>query len=129
MERQQVYILLGELSETAVDLIADEPLPHFAGALTVELLQVLANPLHFMYIKASEFLNKSPLWNLEKLPSYWINRILLRKPDIDDRFHKEVEWLIHILIEGLRTFSVRWLHVEVVVQADQHIGDECLQTV
>ena len=105
-ERQQIYVLLGELCETTAHLRAEEALSYFAGVLAVRLLPVLADPLHFMYIKASKFLNRGPIWNLSKLPSYWVDRIIMHEPSDDNGYYMEVEWLIDLLIDGLRTVEV-----------------------
>ena len=67
---------------------------------------MLSNPLHFMYTKANEFLNRAPEWNVAKLPSYWVDRILMNSPTNGDGYHQEVEWLLEGLIDGLRTSTV-----------------------
>ncbi|KAL9585755.1 MAG: hypothetical protein Q9212_001339 [Teloschistes hypoglaucus] len=102
-ERGPLYLLAGELVETVKDSIADRPLPYFAGAIAAESCVVLANPLHMLYAKVNKFLNKGPTWNVEKLPSYWVEHVLMRLPTNDDDYYKEVSWLLDQLIDGLRT--------------------------
>ncbi|KAI9821680.1 MAG: hypothetical protein M1827_002261 [Pycnora praestabilis] len=102
-ERQQIYVLLGELVETARDIIDTRRSPSFIGAFASRALLIVADPLHTLYPKMNRFLNKGPLWTVEKVPSYWVDKILLQPPDEDDAHYKEVEWLLDFLIDGLRT--------------------------
>ena len=60
-----------------------------------------------MYTKINKFLNKGPEWNVVKLPSYWVDRVMLHPPTDDDSHHEEVKWLLDVLIAGLRTSVVR----------------------
>ena len=69
-------------------------------------MMVLGDPLHFMYTKVNKFLNKSPKWNPRKLPSYWIDKVLLHPPTEDESHYREVEWVLDALMEGLRTAQV-----------------------
>ncbi len=96
-------MLVGEVIETAAKVIADDPLVYYAGVLAASFLLVLADPLHFMYTKVNEFLNRSPEWNVTKLPSYWVDKILMNSPTKDDGHYQEAEWLLDGLIDGLRT--------------------------
>jgi nucleolar pre-ribosomal-associated protein 1 len=72
----------------------------------MRFLIVLSDPLHFLYIKVNKFLNRAPRWDLAKLPSYWVDKILLHPPDSDNAFYQEVEWLLDALTNGLRTYYV-----------------------
>lgn len=74
--------------------------------MAAESCMVLSDPLHFLYSKVNKFLNKGPVWKVEKLPSYWVDGILMRLPTMDDVYYKEMEWLLNVLIEGLRTSVV-----------------------
>ena len=67
-----------------------------------------------MYIKVNKFLNKGPPWNVTKLPSYWIDKVMLHPPSDDDSHHREVEWLLDALLDGLRTPSVSSLIANLV---------------
>ena len=101
-----MYVLLGEIIESAREVISTEPCPHFVAAIASSSLLVLADPLHFMYTKVNKFLNKSPQWNVDKLPVYWIDKIILHPPVDDDAHHREVEWMLDVLMNGLRTPEV-----------------------
>ena len=100
---QQTYVLLGEVIDAA---ISQSPLPYFAGTIAARFLIVLGDPLHILYTKVNEFLNRRPRWNLKRLPSYWIDKILLQSPEDSDAFYQEVEWLLDALADGLRTSNV-----------------------
>lgn len=105
-EWQQTYVVVGELLETAKDATSDNSLPYIAGVLAVRLLAVVADPLHIMYEKVNNFLHKGPRWNVAKLPSYWVDKILLNPPTGDEAHYYEAEWLLDALIDGLRTPTV-----------------------
>ena len=99
-------MLAGELHETAKDVSPSLMLPHFAVAIAAQSLSILANPLHVMYTKINKFLNKGPIWKLEKLPSYWVDRVLLHPPTDDEAHYEEVRWMLNVLTNGLRTPNV-----------------------
>ncbi|KAL8951700.1 MAG: hypothetical protein Q9222_002348 [Ikaeria aurantiellina] len=102
-EREPIYLLTGELVETADDWSTEKPLPYIVGMLAAESCLVLSNPLHNLYAKVNKFLNKGPVWNVKKIPSYWVEQILMHPPSIDEAHYKEVGWLLDLLIAGLRT--------------------------
>ena len=106
VEAPQVYLLVGEIVETTERLLPDEPLPYFAGAFAVHCFNVRSDPSHPMYIKVNKYLLKRPWWDLDKLISYWIDKILLQPPTEDDGLHAELEWLLNILFDGLRSPDV-----------------------
>ena len=99
-------MLIGEIVETAEDFVADGPLTYYAGVLAAGLLLVLGDPMHFMYAKVNAFLNRGPKWDVTKLPSYWVDKILMNPPTHDDGHFQETEWLLDGLIDGLRTSAV-----------------------
>ncbi len=105
-EWQQTYVVAGELVETAKDATSGNALPYIAGVLAARLLSVVADPLHIMYEKVNKFLHKGPRWNVAKLPSYWVDKILLNPPTGDEAHYQEAEWLLDALIDGLRTPAV-----------------------
>ena len=105
-EWEQVHLLLGEVAETATGSIEQEPLPFFAGVLAARSIAVLSDPMHAMFNKLNLFLTRGPTWKVAKLPSYWIDRILLQPPEIDDRGFEEADWLLEVMIDGLRTAKV-----------------------
>ncbi|EEP75875.1 conserved hypothetical protein [Uncinocarpus reesii 1704] len=88
-ERQTLYVLMGELLETSKEVGMNRPLPYIAGELGARLLVVLTEPLHKLYSKANAFLNKAPLWEVAKIPSYWIDKILLHESEYDDSHYEE----------------------------------------
>jgi len=79
------------------------PLPYIAWSLAAQMLRVLTNPLHKLYGKVNKFLNKGPRWEIGKIPSYWIDKILLHEPEYDDAHYGEVSWLLDMFIDGLRS--------------------------
>ena len=105
-EWQQMYMLVGETLETAANIVVENPLPYYAGVLAADLCSVLSDPLHFMYAKVNEFLNRGPEWNVTKLPSYWVDKVLMKPPTDDDGYCQEAEWLLDGLVDGLRTSAV-----------------------
>jgi nucleolar pre-ribosomal-associated protein 1 len=98
-----VYILTGELLETVRQMGFETPVPWIVGECATCCLAVLANPMHKLYGKANKFLQKAPAWEAEKIPSYWIDKILLHEPELDDGYFEETSWLLDLLIKGLRT--------------------------
>jgi len=112
-------MLAGELVETAKNVIDESPLPYFAGVLAVHLLSIIANPLHLMYGKVNKFLNRGPSWTVTKLPSYWVDKILLNPPTEDDAHYLEIEWLLNALIDGLRTPTVSNSAYSYIDRADE----------
>ena len=105
-EALQVYMLLGEVIETVEHLAPGTPFPYFAGVFAARCFLVLAEPLHPLYTKVNNFLHKGPQWKVSKLPSYWIDKILLQPPAEDNGHRVEMEWLLEFLFAGLRTPEV-----------------------
>ncbi|KAI9724127.1 MAG: hypothetical protein M1812_000846 [Candelaria pacifica] len=101
-EKQQIYLLLGELIDTTEEYFSTQPMESFVGVFARCALLVLKDPLHPLYGKVNRFLNKSPTWHVEKIPSYWVDKILLHPPDDDDAHYREVEWLLDTFTDGLR---------------------------
>ena len=102
----QIYMLLGEVIETVEHLVSETPFPHFAGVFASRSYLILAAPLHPLYTKINNFVHKGPQWKVDKLPSYWIDKIILQPPTEDDGYRAEIEWLLDILLDGLRTANV-----------------------
>lgn len=99
-------MLVGEIIEVVRDNVSRTSLPYFAGVMAARFVIILDDPLHFMYAKVNKFLNKTPCWDLTRMPSYWVDKILLQPPTDDDAHYQEVEWLQEALIDGLRTSRV-----------------------
>ena len=91
---------------TAEETITAEPLPSVGSVLGARLTHVLSNPLHCLYAKANEFLGRSPTWNYSKIPTYWIDKVLLLPPEHSDAHLEEVTWVLETLLRGLRTEAV-----------------------
>ncbi|MCJ1477635.1 hypothetical protein MMC13_006308 [Lambiella insularis] len=102
-ERQQLHLLLEEIKESAKGAVLNGPLPYFTGVLASRIVTVMNDPLHFMYTKVNKFLNRSPVWDFAKLPSYWVDRAFLHPPADIDTHHQEVKWVLETLLDGLRT--------------------------
>ncbi|KAK2875018.1 hypothetical protein FQN49_001860 [Arthroderma sp. PD_2] len=102
-ERQPVYVLIGELSETVKGLGLETRAPFIVGELAVRMLAILTSPSHKLYGKVNKFLNKSPQWEVGKIPSYWIDKLLYHEPESDDSHHEEVAWLLDLFVSGLRS--------------------------
>lgn len=103
-----VYTLIGELLETVTGLGLHEPVPWTVGECATCCLSVLVNPLHKIYGKVNKFLQKAPSWEAKKIPSYWIDRVLMHGPEVDDGYFDEVDWLLGFLVKGLRSKAVKF---------------------
>ncbi|KAJ5918959.1 hypothetical protein N7466_002960 [Penicillium verhagenii] len=102
-EWRTVYTLTGELLETASSIGFEKPIPWIVGECASNCLSVLLNPLHKVYGKVNKFLQKAPSWEVEKIPSYWIDRIFLQEPELDDGYFEEIDWLLSLFVKGLRS--------------------------
>ena len=103
-EKDQLWLALGELLETVqVSYNSDQSLPCIAGVFTSYAIKVIGDPLHILYEKINRFLNRGPSWDVDRLPSYWVDKIILNPPDDDDAYHKEIHWLLEVLTDALRT--------------------------
>jgi nucleolar pre-ribosomal-associated protein 1 len=101
-----MYLLLGEVCETVQQRGFENPMPSVIAELASQVGMILADPSHNMYGKINKFLNKAPSWDAQKAISYWIDRILLKEPEDDDGHDLEVNWLVQLLANGLRTCEV-----------------------
>lgn len=105
-EWRSVYILTGELLETVNSLGLEKPVPWIVGESASNCLSVLANPLHKVYGKVNKFLQKAPSWEVEKIPSYWIDRIFQNEPELDSGLFEEIDWLLGMFVKALRSKAV-----------------------
>jgi nucleolar pre-ribosomal-associated protein 1 len=105
-EWKAVYLLLGEIRETVNQLGFESSLPSIAGRCAVACLMVLHEPLNKMYGKVNRYLQRRPWWEVDKIPSYWIDQILLHEPEDDEGHYDEVNWLLDMLVNGLQTPEV-----------------------
>jgi nucleolar pre-ribosomal-associated protein 1 len=100
-EKDQIWLLLSELVETAKHVIGQEPLATVISAFAAHALLVLNNPLHCMYPKINKFLTSGPAWKLDKIPLMY--KILDDAPSLDDAHYSEMGWLLTCMLVGLRT--------------------------
>ncbi|OIW31790.1 hypothetical protein CONLIGDRAFT_641571 [Coniochaeta ligniaria NRRL 30616] len=100
-EKEQSYLLLCELAETAKGNVDATPLPSSIISFACHALDVLKNPLHTMYAKVNSFLTSGPVWKLDKLPL--VHEILQEEPSEDDCYYAELSWLLTYLLDSLRT--------------------------
>lgn len=99
----QLKLLLGEALETAQPIVQSEPMPYVGGVFAARAVNVVADPMHFMFGKINQFLLKRPDWTVENLPRYFGKTIINSEPDQDGAYHKEVDWFLDYLIDCLRT--------------------------
>ena len=106
-DKDQIYLLLGELHETVTEMaptpLSEQPLPYIASVFATQALAVLQDPSHFMYPKINKYLNKGPIWNVPKLPNYFIDKTTLETPDEDDKHWAEVLWTLDFFTSATRT--------------------------
>ncbi|KAK0715733.1 ribosome 60S biogenesis N-terminal-domain-containing protein [Lasiosphaeris hirsuta] len=100
-EKEQVWLLLSEVAETARDHIEADPLPSPAVAFACHALGVVRDPLSSLYPKVNQFLARGPVWSLDRLPI--VDEVLLEEPEVGDSFYTQLNWLLQYLVDGLRT--------------------------
>ena len=101
-----MYLLLGEVCETVQNDGFETVLPSIVAEVAAQMVTIIADPSHKMYGKVNKFLNRAPSWDAQKIISYWTDRILLKEPEDDDGHDLEVNWLLQLLINGLRNAKV-----------------------
>lgn len=104
-EKQTMTLLLQETIHTARPIIRQRPFPTYHAAFATRALSIEADPQHPLYPKLNHFLHEGPVWEIDRLPL--VQKILLHPPDDDDAHFQEIEWLIELLAQGLRTEEVR----------------------
>ncbi|KAL1605724.1 hypothetical protein SLS59_003528 [Nothophoma quercina] len=97
-----IYLLLGETLESLDDSGAT-PFPYIAGIFAAHAVRILADPTHVMFSKINRFLTAAPSWDVDFLPRKLHKMIVGAEPDEDGSYHKEVDWFLTYLIDGLRT--------------------------
>ncbi|KAK4039103.1 ribosome 60S biogenesis N-terminal-domain-containing protein [Parachaetomium inaequale] len=107
-EKEQVWLLLSELAETARDNIHDGPLPSPIASFACHALNVLRDPLSSLYAKVNTFLTRGPVWTLDRLPL--VDEVLSEEgPPVvagggaDAAHYTQISWLLGYLLDGLRT--------------------------
>jgi nucleolar pre-ribosomal-associated protein 1 len=97
-----VYLLLGETLES-LDATGATPFPYIAGVFAARSVKILADPTHIMFSKINKFLTAAPNWEVDFLLRKLYRSIVGSEPDEEASYHKEVEWFLEYLIDGLRT--------------------------
>ncbi|TID25612.1 ribosome biogenesis protein urb1 [Venturia nashicola] len=105
-EKEQLYILLSELLETAQPIL--EAGKQFSGLATCwagMAVGVVSEPTSVMYPKVCDFLMLRPKWRVSKMAEYWTEKIILKSPEDENEgaYYRELIWLLNWLYEGLRT--------------------------
>ncbi|KAK0120629.1 hypothetical protein ONS96_010833 [Cadophora gregata f. sp. sojae] len=100
-EKDQIWLLLCEVVETAKKTISHDPLPTVISAFASHAISVLNDPLHVLYPKINKFLSQGPTWDLDKIPL--MHKILDQQPSVDDSHSSEISWLLNCLLVGLST--------------------------
>jgi nucleolar pre-ribosomal-associated protein 1 len=100
-EKEQIWLLLAEVVETAKKVIDKEPLPTIISSFASSAVAVLNDPLHCLYPKMNKFLSQSPTWELDKMPLMY--KILDEAPSLDDAHYLEIAWLLNYMLAGLLT--------------------------
>lgn len=96
-------MLISELVESTKDIIQEDAVVSVATAFAKHALKVQMDPSHFMYPKINRYLMKGPTWRIRRLPEYWLDKVLSEAPDEDGAHGQEVEWVLDMLTDGLRT--------------------------
>jgi nucleolar pre-ribosomal-associated protein 1 len=102
-EKEQCWLLLSELGESANGRVDTKPMPSILIAFACHALEVLKEPLHSLYAKVNTFLTRGPVWKLDKVPLVY--EILQEEPTSDDSYYSEINWLLSYLLDGLQTPS------------------------
>ncbi|KAL2070409.1 hypothetical protein VTL71DRAFT_13435 [Oculimacula yallundae] len=100
-EKDQIWLLLCEVVETAKKTIDQGPIATAISAFASHAIAVLNDPLHALYPKINKFLSQGPTWDLDKIPL--MHKILDQQPSHDDGHSAEVSWLLSCMLVGLRT--------------------------
>jgi len=92
-EGYQYYLLFGILSTTATPYISrNEPVPFLCTSYAATVAgQILHDPLHPIYERVCRFHTRSPKWDVERLPSWWVHQILYNPAPVSGSFntHKQ----------------------------------------
>jgi len=92
-EGYQYYLLFGILSTTAtLYILRNEPVPFLCTSYAATVAgQILHDPLHPMYERVCRFHTRTPKWDVERLPSWWIHQILYNPAPVSGSFntHKQ----------------------------------------
>ncbi|PKS09782.1 hypothetical protein jhhlp_004403, partial [Lomentospora prolificans] len=99
-ERDQLWLLLSELAESARGHVNTGPVPSAFTAFAIHSLPVLINPLHPLYPKVNKYLTRAPVWPAGKIPM--VHDVLHGEPSDDDKYYTELSWLFGFLFDCLQ---------------------------
>jgi nucleolar pre-ribosomal-associated protein 1 len=121
IEKTQLYLLLGELSETikqdnlSNSMANDKaPLPTIVIELAIHFLSIISDPSSPFYRKTNEFLLRSPVWSIRHIIPHFIASTFLSEPEADDTDlhsshgsgtnaqHAEIDAFLVMLVSSLR---------------------------
>ncbi|ESA42852.1 hypothetical protein GE21DRAFT_5736 [Neurospora crassa] len=106
-EKEQIWLLLSELAETARVAAASQainavaPLPSTIVAFACHAVNVLRDPTHSLYPKINSFLTRGPFWSVDRVPL--ADEVLTEEPAVGDSYYSQLNWLLAYLLDGLRT--------------------------
>ncbi|KAL0472349.1 ribosome 60S biogenesis N-terminal domain-containing protein [Neurospora intermedia] len=106
-EKEQIWLLLSELAETARVAAASQasnavaPLPSTIVAFACHAVNVLRDPTHSLYPKINSFLTRGPFWSVDRVPL--ADEVLTEEPTVGDSYYSQLNWLLTYLLDGLRT--------------------------
>ncbi|RFU26614.1 hypothetical protein B7463_g9742, partial [Scytalidium lignicola] len=100
-EKEQIWLLLCEVVETAKKVIDQQPPPYIISSFASHAIKVLNDPLHCLYPKLNKFLSQGPSWDVDKIPLMY--KILDEPPSLDEGRYLEIGWLLEYMLDGLRT--------------------------
>lgn len=106
-EKEQIWLLLSELAETAKVAAASQPvnavapLPSTIIAFACHAVNVLRDPTHSLYPKVNSFLTRGPFWSVDRVPL--ADEVLSEEPAVGDSYYAQLNWLLAYLLDGLRT--------------------------
>lgn len=101
-EKGPLFVLIGELAETAKSVGLANRLSAVCTEFAAEAVDILNQPSHLMYGKINKFLQKGPSWNVSHFVGYWIEKVLFQQPEDDHGDLHETTWLLGLLMRGLR---------------------------
>lgn len=100
--KDQIWLLIIEVLETSRSTVDEAPLSYVAGCLATAALKVQLDAKHFMFRMINRFLLKDPYWHINKLPSYYLGKVLAPEKDEEENYWAKVEWVLTWLLDGLR---------------------------
>ncbi|KAG8629247.1 hypothetical protein KVT40_003112 [Elsinoe batatas] len=100
--KDQLWLLLGDLVETAAFASEERPLSYLAGSFATASRKVILDPTSFMFPLVNKYLLKDPYWEVRKLPDYFLRKTLLEPPGEDDKFWPQIEWILAFMVDGVR---------------------------